>query len=96
MVDFMQRAQPSTAQISQQFRTKREKKLARMRAANTGVATLRVEPRDDMMREILEHPNGTMFRGRGAAEWPDDVFTHRRLRDGDIKLAADQRREPRA
>ena len=96
MVDFMQRAQPSTAQISQQFRTKREKKLARMRAANNGVATLRVEPKNDMMREILEHPNGAVFRGQGAAEWPDDVFTHRRLRDGDIVLAQDQRREPRA
>lgn len=92
MVDFMQRAQPSPSQISQQFRTKREKKLARMRQANTGAGMVRVEPKNELMREILEHPNGTMFRSFGAAEWPDDVFTQRRLRDGDIVLAEDQRR----
>ena len=91
MVDFMQRAQPSPSQISQQFRTRREKKLARMRQTNTDIQVLRVEPANELMREILEHPNGTMFRARGAAEWPDDVFTQRRLRDGDIVLAEDQR-----
>ena len=53
---------------------------------------LRVEPKNDLMRQILRHPTAGFFRGAGAAEWPDDKFTHRRLKDGDIKLAADQRR----
>ncbi|MGB8964746.1 MAG: hypothetical protein WCB99_03800 [Candidatus Cybelea sp.] len=96
MVDFMQRAQPSTAQISQQFRTKREKWLARMRASNTGPDMVRCDPKNDLMREIFKHPNGTVFRGFGAIELPNDVFTQRRLRDGDIVLAKDQRQEPRA
>jgi len=30
------------------------------------------------------HPFGTLFDSNGMAEWPDDAFTHRRLRDGDI------------
>jgi hypothetical protein len=95
MVDLMQRAQPSTAQISQQFRTRREKKLARMREEVAGPDIVRVEPKNDLMRDILRDSHGRHFRGVGAAEWPNDTFTRRRLRDGDIKLATDQRREPR-
>ena len=34
------------------------------------------------------HPLGTLFDSNGMAEWPDDAFTHRRLRDGDITLEA--------
>jgi hypothetical protein len=89
MVDFnfTQQAAPS-----QQFLTKRERILARVREHQTAGGRLRVEPKDDLMRSILRHPTAGFFRGVGAAEWPDDVFTQRRLRDGDIKLAADQRK----
>jgi len=34
------------------------------------------------------HPLGTLFDSSGMAEWPDDAFTARRLRDGDITLEA--------
>jgi hypothetical protein len=84
MVDF-------NFQPSQQFLTKRERVLARVRENNTAGRRLRVEPANDVMREILRHPTAGFFRGKGAAEWPDDKFTQRRLRDGDIKLAEDQR-----
>ena len=32
------------------------------------------------------HPKGTMFDSNGMADWPDDGFTRRRLRDGDVTL----------
>jgi len=32
------------------------------------------------------HPTGTLFDSNGMADWPDDRFTFRRLRDGDITL----------
>ena len=30
------------------------------------------------------HPAGTLFDSNGMADWPDDQFTQRRIRDGDI------------
>ena len=42
------------------------------------------------MREHLRHPSGANLL-RGEAEWPLDAFTMRRIRDGDIALADDQR-----
>jgi hypothetical protein len=46
---------------------------------------IRVEPANDDMRRLLVHPRAGHFRSEGSMEWPDDTFTHRRLRDGDIK-----------
>jgi len=43
------------------------------------------------------HPFGTLFDSNGMAEWPDDAFTQRRLRDGDVTLeepAAEKKAEP--
>jgi hypothetical protein len=77
---------------SEAFLTKRERIMAKLRENSRAGKRLRVEPKNDLMRQILRHPTAGFFRGQGAAEWPDDTFTHRRLRDGDIKLAADQRR----
>ncbi len=37
-------------------------------------------------RKFLRHPSGVRFRediSRGV-EWPDDQFTKRRIRDGDV------------
>ena len=48
---------------------------------------IRVEPANDDMRRLLAHPKAGRFRSEGSMEWPDDTFTHRRLRDGDIKRA---------
>ena len=48
---------------------------------------IRVEPANDDMRRVLAHPRAGHFRSEGSMEWPDDTFTYRRLRDGDIKRA---------
>lgn len=98
MVDFMpQLARPERNEREERrpheaFLTKRERILAKLRANSTAGRRIRVEPKNDELRLILRHPTAGFFRGRGAAEWPDDQFTERRLRDGDITLAADQRR----
>lgn len=48
---------------------------------------IRVVPRDDDMRRLLKHyPSGIGFRSEGSVEWPDDVFTHRRIKDGSVKV----------
>lgn len=47
---------------------------------------LRVEPKNEDIRRILKHPSGIRFRSEGSVEWPDDIYTRRRLRDGDIKI----------
>ena len=45
---------------------------------------VRVEPANDDLRRVLRHPRGRGFPDEGAALWPDDTFTHRRLRDGSV------------
>jgi hypothetical protein len=94
MVDFnfTQRPKHEERRPSEAFLSKRERILAKMRENSRAANHLRVEPKNDEMRLILRHPTAGFFRGVGAAEWPDDKFTQRRLRDGDIRLAADQRR----
>jgi hypothetical protein len=91
-VNFTQRPEPEERRPSEAFLTKRERLLAKLRENSRAGKRLRVEPKNDLMRQILRHPTAGFFRGVGAAEWPDDKFTHRRLKDGDITLAADQRR----
>lgn len=57
---------------------------------------IRVEPKNDDMRRLLKHPRAGHFRSEGSMEWPDDTFTHRRLRDGDIKrVETDKAEKPR-
>ncbi len=45
---------------------------------------MKVWPKNDDVRKILKHPNGVGFREHGPIDWPDDSFTHRRIRDGDV------------
>lgn len=48
---------------------------------------IRVEPKNDELRRVLKHPSSNMgFRSEGSVEWPDDNFTHRRIRDGDVTV----------
>ena len=61
-------------------------RVARMNNLRTRPG-IRVEPANDDMRRLLKHPKAGHFRSEGSMEWPDDTFTHRRLRDGDIKRA---------
>lgn len=51
-----------------------------------GQGRVRVEPTSEALRHVLRHPNGMAFRPQGSVEWPFDRFTHRRLRDGSIKV----------
>lgn len=48
---------------------------------------MKVWPKNEQMRKLLKHPNGTGFRDAGSAEWPDDSFTARRIRDGDVTIS---------
>ena len=48
---------------------------------------VKVLPKDDHIRKIIKHPTGGAFPEEGPANWPDDQFTTRRLKDGDVTLA---------
>jgi len=72
--------------------TEREKRMA-ARAARVAAAmpkreTVRVEPRDDILREVLKHPRTGNFRSSGSMEWPLDRFTRRRIADGSVKVVS--------
>ena len=47
---------------------------------------VRVIPKNDTLRKLLKHPVGGPFRAEGAAEWPSDSFTARRIADGDVTV----------
>src|SRR6266699_1102512 len=52
------------------------------------VGTINVQPTSDTIRDILRHvPSGLGFseNPEGTA-WPNDAFTWRRIRDGDIEV----------
>jgi hypothetical protein len=55
-------------------------------AENSTVPRVRVLPKNDAMRRLLRHANGTAFRKEGSVEWPLDRWTQKRLRDGDITI----------
>jgi hypothetical protein len=45
---------------------------------------MKVFPKNDDIRRVLAHPTAGKFRAEGLVDWPDDSFTQRRIRDGDI------------
>ena len=63
-------------------------RIAKMReqASKIQQRTVKVTPKDDTMRRLLQHPKAGGFRADGTAEWPDDRFTQRRIRDGDVTV----------
>src|SRR5262245_56407232 len=48
------------------------------------IPRVRVVPASDDVRKYIKHPTGLKFPESGAAEWPLDSFTRRRLRDGSV------------
>jgi hypothetical protein len=61
---------------------------AAMRALTPKAQMIKVNPRDDDVRKALKHlPTGIKFPKDGPAEWPLDMFTHRRLSDGSVTRA---------
>ena len=54
---------------------------------NEGRRVMRVLPSSDNIRKYLKHPGTRVgFGAEGSAEWPNDAFTKRRIRDGDVRL----------
>jgi len=47
--------------------------------------------KDNVKKYIRHVPTGYKFNDDGVADWPDDQFTRRRLRDGDIALEPPKR-----
>ena len=74
--------QPQQAQSHDDRMRERTKFLNSLRQ-RPGV---RVVPKDDVMRKLMKHPKAGKFRAEGGLEWPDDNFTRKRLRDGDVTL----------
>lgn len=57
---------------------------------------IRVEPANEKLRAVLKHPSGIRFRGTGSVEWPNDIFTRRRIADGSVKVVEERERERKA
>lgn len=71
-----------------------EARQARVAVATRPPQVVRVVPKNDLMRRTLKHmPSRTAFPENGAAIWPYDQFTKRRLRDGDVTI--EQKEEPK-
>ena len=68
----------------------RSQAIAGRRAQARSVATsprVRVLPRDETVRKHIVHwPTGIAFPAEGSVEWPNDRFTQRRIRDGDVTI----------
>jgi hypothetical protein len=45
---------------------------------------MKVWAKNEDVRKIMKHPTAGGFNADGSADWPDDTFTYRRMRDGDI------------
>jgi hypothetical protein len=72
----------------------RSQALADRRAMARQVASsprVRVLPRDETIRKYIVHqPSGIAFPATGSVEWPNDRFTQRRIRDGDVTIEGAQ------
>jgi len=70
--------------------TERQKRIAaraeNLRSRLPHVPIVLVEPTSDEYRKFIKHPNGTRFPESGAAKWPLDQFTQRRIKDGSVKV----------
>jgi hypothetical protein len=56
----------------------------------------RVVPKNDLIRKHLKHPTRGRMNAEGSTEWPNDQFTRRRIKEGDVTVeerAAPERRD---
>lgn len=67
------------------LRAKQRMAVMREAAASPGIS---VVPANDDGRRLLKHPRSGGFPETGAAVWPDDRFTKRRLADGSVTREA--------
>jgi hypothetical protein len=53
----------------------------------SGEPRVRVRAANETIKQYLFHPAGRLrFGANGTVEWPDDQFTQRRVRDGDVTI----------
>jgi hypothetical protein len=87
-------ALPSTQQDSppeKSMRLKRREERMKFVRDAKGPQKVRVTPAREELRRALKHPSGGGFRSSGSVEWPNDTFTRRRIKDGDVTV---EKREP--
>ena len=59
--------------------------------------TVRVLPKDDVIRRVIKHPRGRIgFPASGSVEWPLDRWTRRRIAEGDVVEEHSQQTKPPA
>jgi hypothetical protein len=64
---------------------------------NEGRGVVRVAPKNEHIRRVLRHGVTKVgFLAEGEAEWPNDSFTRRRIREGDVIVVAAPQVEPEA
>ena len=52
---------------------------------------MRVRALKDHVQRLVRHPRAGGFPSTGGdVEWPNDAFTRRRIRDGDVEVVEDQ------
>jgi len=78
-------AQPATGITAHTPGQKRKERLAKIAEART-IPPVRVTPTSDDVRRLVKHPKAGGFQAEGGAEWPNDSFTARRVRDGDVTI----------
>jgi hypothetical protein len=72
--------------IVQERHKQRQERMLQFRAS-TRTPMVRVVPTKPEYRKHLKHGlTGVGFLEEGPAEWPNDQFTQRRIREGAIKL----------
>ena len=79
----MNRARPllprHPAALAQEMARKEEGPMLR--------STVRVKATSEKIQKFIYHPTGRVaFNKEGYAEWPNDSFTHNRVRDGDVTI----------
>jgi len=47
---------------------------------------IKVVPKNDIIRKQIKHPTAGPFRAVGSMDWPNDSFTARRIKDGDVTV----------
>jgi hypothetical protein len=56
---------------------------------------MKVWPTSEEKRKVLVHPTGGAFRESGSTDWPDDTWTFRRIRDGDVTTEEPKEEKPK-
>lgn len=56
---------------------------------------MKVLPKNDDIRKRIAHPTAGPFRESGPAEWPEDGWTARRIRDGDVTVEEPKEDRPK-